>query len=209
VRVAIMGAPGAGKGTQAKLLAEQLGVEHISTGDILRQARDDGTKLGLEARDFMERGRLVPDDVMLGIIEERLRRPSLARGFVLDGFPRTVPQAEALQALGQPLSAVVLLTVPDEELVHRLSGRRVCRKCGAMFQLTLSPPRQPGRCDRCDGDLYQRDDDRETTIRHRMEVYARETAPVLEHYRRAGLLREVPGTGSREQVFARVRAGLQ
>lgn len=205
-----MGAPGAGKGTQAKLLRERAGVPHISTGDILRKARDEGTPLGLEARRFMDAGRLVPDAVVVGIVEERLRHADCAPGFILDGFPRTLPQAEALDALlarsGQTLGAALHIAVPGDELVRRLSGRRVCRACGTMFHITFNPPARAGVCDRCGAELTQREDDREATIRERMDVYGAETEPVLRHYRAAGLLREVVGVGSREEVFARVMA---
>jgi adenylate kinase len=205
----MMGAPGAGKGTQAKLLAARHGVAHVSTGDMLRQAADAGTPLGREARRYMEQGRLVPDDVMVALVEARLGEQDCASGFVLDGFPRTVRQAEALADHGQRLDAAVMLMVPEDDLVRRLSGRRVCRRCGAMYHLLFSPPATPGRCDRCGGELFQRDDDAEQTIRQRMGVYARETAPVLEYYRTAGLLREVPGTGGQEEVFRRVEASLR
>jgi adenylate kinase len=208
--VAIMGAPGAGKGTQAQRLGARAGAAHISTGDILRRARDDGTALGQEARRFMDAGRLVPDAVVVGIVQERLARADCAGGFVLDGFPRTVPQAVALDAMlardGRELQAVLHIEVPREELVQRLSGRRVCRSCGSMFHVRFDPPATAGRCDRCGDELTQREDDREDTIRHRMDVYEAETAPVLQHYRAAGLLHAVPGTGSREEVFARVVA---
>ena len=207
--MAIVGAPGAGKGTQARLLAARLGVPHISTGDILRQAAAAGTQVGREARAYMDAGRLVPDNVVMGLVEERLRAPDCARGYILDGFPRTLAQAQALDALGQRLTAAIQLDVPLEELVQRLAGRRVCRSCGTMFHVAFNPPRQPGRCDACGGELFQRDDDLEQTIRQRMAVYERETAPVLEHYRQSGLLREVPGTGSREEVFGRVAGHVQ
>jgi adenylate kinase len=203
-----MGAPGAGKGTQAKLLSGRLGIPHISTGDILREAGVAGTKLGQEARSYMDAGRLVPDDVMVGIVEQRLRAADCAPGYILDGFPRTVAQAKALEALGQGMTSVIELAVPRDELVQRLTGRRVCRSCGTMFHLVFTPPRTAGRCDQCGGALYQRDDDLETTIRNRMDVYAQQTAPVLEYYRAAGLLRDVSGTGSRDEVFSRVAASL-
>ncbi len=205
-----MGAPGAGKGTQAKRLAERAQVAHISTGDILRRARDDDTVLGQEARRYMDAGQLVPDDVVVGIVQERLAQADCAGGFILDGFPRTVPQAVALDAIlaqeRHALGTVLHIAVPREELVQRLSGRRVCRSCGAMFHVRFDPPAKAGRCDRCAGELSQREDDREDTIRHRMDVYEAETALVLQRYGAAGLLREVPGTGSREDVFARVVA---
>jgi adenylate kinase len=203
-----MGAPGAGKGTQARLLAERMGLPHISTGDMLRDAHDQGTALGQQARAYMDRGQLVPDDVVVGIVEERLRVADCAAGYILDGFPRTVPQARALDALGQGPSAVIELVVPQEELVQRMAGRRVCRACGTMSHVVFAPSVVAGRCDRCGGDLYQRDDDQEETIRRRLEVYARQTAPVLQHYRDAGLLHEVSGVGSREEVYGRVAASL-
>jgi adenylate kinase len=208
VRVAIMGAPGAGKGTQARLLAQRTGTPHVSTGDILRQAGAAGTKLGREASTYMDKGQLVPDQVVVGIVAERLQGPDCAQGFILDGFPRTVAQAKALVALGQRLTAVVELAVPREELVQRLTGRRVCRSCGTMFHVTFTPPQKPGHCDRCGGELFQREDDLEQTIRHRMDVYSAQTAPVLGYYRDAGLLREVSGTGGPDEVFGRVVASL-
>ena len=213
LRLLIMGTPGAGKGTQAKLLADRFGACHISTGDVLREAVRGGSKLGPEAKRYMDKGLLVPDAVVIGIVAERLDAADCAAGFLLDGFPRTVAQAEALDALlarrGQPLGGVLLIAVPREDALRRLAGRRVCEKCAAMFHLTFEPPSQKGRCDRCGGRLMQRADDREETIRHRMEVYLRETQPVLEHYRKAGILREIDGTGSREDVFGRVAASVE
>ena len=207
-----MGTPGAGKGTQGALLASRYGACHVSTGDMLRDAARQGTPLGLEARRYMDDGHLVPDDLVTGIVADRLASSECGKGFLLDGFPRTVPQAEALGRLleerGQPLDAVVLIAVPTDEVVRRLSGRRVCPSCGTMFHVALQPPATPGRCDRCGGALVQREDDREETIRHRLAVYTRETAPVLEHYRRAGLLHEVDGTGTREDVARHVEAAL-
>ena len=212
LRLLIMGTPGAGKGTQAKLLASRFGACHISTGDVLREAVRGGSKLGLEAKRYMEQGLLVPDDVVIGIVAERLDGADCKGGFLLDGFPRTVAQAKALDALlsrrGQPLGGVLLIALPREDALKRLAGRRVCEQCGAMFHSSFDPPAQPDRCDRCGGRLVQRADDREETVRHRMEVYARETAPVLEHYRAAGLLCEIDGTGSREDVFRRVAASV-
>ena len=208
----LMGTPGAGKGTQGALLASRYGACHISTGDVLREAVRGGSKLGLEAKRYMEQGLLVPDEVVIGIVAERLDGADCKGGFLLDGFPRTVAQAKALDALlarrGQPLGGVLLIALPREDALKRLAGRRVCEQCGAMFHSSFDPPAQADRCDRCGGRLVQRGDDREETVRHRMEVYARETAPVLEHYRAAGLLREIDGTGSREDVFQRVAASV-
>ena len=212
VRAVIMGPPGAGKGTQAKLLQERRGVPHISTGDILRDARHAGTALGREAERYMAQGLLVPDDVVIGIVADRLAAQNHSRGFLLDGFPRTVRQAEALdRILGEGngrLDAVLSLTVPEDELVRRLAGRRICRQCGAMFQLDVDPAARVGRCDRCGGELYQREDDREETVRARFEIYARDTAPVLRYYRDVGLLREISGVGNREEIFKCVVAIL-
>jgi adenylate kinase len=209
----MMGAPGAGKGTQAKLLQKRLGVPHISTGDILREAVRAGTPLGREAQQKMEHGLLVPDDVVIGIVDERLGRSDCTRGFILDGFPRTVAQAQALDALlarrGLPLTAVVEVDVPRAELVQRISGRRVCQACGTLSHVRFDPPTTTGRCDRCAGTLVQRDDDREETVGRRLDVYARETAPVLEHYRQAGLLRSVQGTGSPDEVLGRIEESLR
>lgn len=205
----MMGPPGAGKGTQAKLLGERLGVPHISTGDILREAVAAGTPLGRQARSFMDQGRLVPDDVVIGIVDERLRAPDCGSGFILDGFPRTVAQARALDALlakrGQPLDAVLHIDVPEPVLVKRLSGRRVCRGCGTMFHTALDGD---GACTRCGGELYQRADDREKTVRQRMDVYARETAPLEDYYGRAGLLHTIEGTGTREGVARRIEESV-
>ncbi len=213
LRLLIMGTPGAGKGTQAKLLAGRFGACHISTGDVLREAARGGSKLGREARRHMDQGMLVPDEVVIGIVAERLDAADCEGGFLLDGFPRTVAQAEALDGLlarrGQPLDGVRLIAVPREDALRRLAGRRTCEKCGAMFHLTFEPPAEAGRCDRCGARLMQRADDREETIRQRMEVYSLETAPVLEHYRKKGLLQEIDGTGSREDVFGRLVASVK
>ena len=212
MRLVMLGPPGAGKGTQAKRLAERLGVPHISTGDILRSAAAAGTRLGKEARRFMDDGGLVPDPVMVGLVEERLAQPDADGGFILDGFPRTVGQAEALDAIlvkgGKPLDAVLRIAVPRDELVRRLAGRRICGDCGTMFQVAIDQSPN-GRCTSCGGPLLQRDDDRVETVGRRMEVYERETAPLVGHYREKGLLREVVGAGTRDEVFQRIAGELQ
>jgi len=212
VRLVMLGPPGAGKGTQAKRLAERLGVPHISTGDILRGAAAAGTRLGKEAQRFMDDGGLVPDTVMIGLVEERLGQADAGRGFILDGFPRTVGQAQALDALlvksGRPLDAVVQIAVARDELVRRLAGRRVCGDCGTLVQVAVAQGPN-GRCESCGGPLLQRDDDRVETVGKRMEVYERETAPLVGHYRAEGLLREIHGTGSRDEVFDRITGKLQ
>ncbi len=207
MRVILLGPPGAGKGTQAQRLTQTLGIPQVSTGDILRAAAA-GTPLGREAKATMDQGALVPDGVVIGIIQERLAAPDCARGYILDGFPRTAAQAEALgetlQALGTPLTAVLSITVDPEELVRRLSGRRTCGNCGAAYHLETAPPRRAGLCDRCGGALLQREDDREETIRKRLAVYREQTAPLVAYYRGRGLLREVDGRGDIDDVFARV-----
>jgi adenylate kinase len=209
----MIGPPGAGKGTQAKLLREKFSVCHVSTGDMLREADRAGTRLGLEARKHMSGGHLVPDEVVIGLVKERLDEPDAAAGFVLDGFPRTVRQAEALDALlreeQQALTAVVVVDVPREELVRRLSGRQTCRKCGMLFHVVFNAPKVAGICDRCGGELFQREDDREDAIRRRLQIHEQEIAPVLAHYEGNGLLRHVDGVGTRDEVFARVAGSVR
>lgn len=212
MRLVIFGPPGAGKGTQAKLLSERLGVPHIATGDMLREAVKAGTRLGGLAKKYMDEGRLVPDEVVIGMVEERLRQPDCSKGFILDGFPRTIEQAEALDSelekLGLKLDAVLNLEVGDEEVVKRIALRRTCRSCGAVYHLIFNPPRREGVCDRCGGKLYQRDDDREEVVRNRLKVYRQQTKPLLEFYRRRGLLRDVNGERSIEDVFKEILAAL-
>src|SRR6185369_5590431 len=208
----MIGPPGAGKGTQARSLSDRYGVPQISTGDMLRDAQREGTALGREAQRYMDDGRLVPDDIVIGIVDERLSAEDSARGFILDGFPRTVAQAEALDAMlgrrGTPLDAAVAVDVPHAELVERLAGRLVCRTCGAMYHRTFDPPKANAMCDRDGGELYQRADDREDRITVRLDQLAKEVAPVAEYYRRAGLLRPIDGTGSRDAVLRRITASL-
>jgi adenylate kinase len=193
-------------------LSERFGVPQISTGDMLREAQRAGTTLGKEAQRFMDEGRLVPDDVVIGLVEQRLAAGDAARGFILDGFPRTVAQAQALDALlarrGTPLDAALAVDVPRADLIERLAGRLVCRRCGTMFHRSFDAPRTPGRCDRCDGELYQRDDDRVDRIALRLDQLAKEVAPVAAYYEQTGLLRNVDGTGSRDDVSRRIRASL-
>jgi len=209
----LMGPPGAGKGTQAKLLEQRFQVPHISSGDLLRAAVKRKSKMGLQAKRFMDRGELVPDDVLIGAIEDRLREDDCRKGFLLDGFPRTLPQAAALRdmlgRLGADVRYVVSIRVPKEDLVKRMSGRRVCRECGAMFHIIFDPPSNEGICNRCSGELYQRDDDQEDTILARLEVYDRQTAPLISLYREGGLLREVDGIGGQDQVLQRVLSEVQ
>ncbi len=212
MRLILLGPPGAGKGTQAKLLTDKLGVPQVSTGDILRQALADGTELGRKAKSFMEQGALVPDEVVIGIIEERLRKSDCARGYILDGFPRTLPQAEALSRVLRSLSAsldkVLSVEVPEEDLIRRLVGRRVCRDCGDMVHVDAHPPGESGVCDNCGGALYQRDDDKEETIRHRLRVYKEQTQPLVAYYERFGLLERIDGQGTVEEISQRVHRAL-
>jgi len=209
VRVAFLGPPGAGKGTQARELAREWGVPHVATGDMLREAASVGTPLGREAKAYMDTGALVPDGVIIRMIAERLRRPDALKGFLLDGFPRTIAQAEGLERLledlGQPLERVVYFEVSEPELLRRLTGRRVCRACQTAYHVVSAPSKSPGVCDRCGGELYQREDDSEATVRHRLGVYARQTAPLLDWYRGRGMLVSVPAEGPIETIRGAVR----
>ncbi len=204
----MLGPPGAGKGTQAALLAKARRIPHISTGDMLRGAVRDGTGLGRAAAEYMERGDLVPDDVVIGITRDRLQASDTRRGFLLDGFPRTVSQAESLDAIlaetDRALNMVLNLDVAEGELIRRLTGRRVCPKCGETYHLVFTPPRALGTCDRCGQDLVQREDDKESTVRQRLQVYQRQSRPLVDHYRQGGLLATVDGVGTVEQIHDRV-----
>lgn len=206
-RIVFLGPPGAGKGTQAAALSKELGVPHLSTGDLLRAAVAARSPLGLEAQGHMDAGRLVPDDLVVRILNERLAAPDAKGGFLLDGFPRNLAQAERLAAI-TPVDAVLSFELPAELLVERLSGRRVCPRCQSVYNLATRPPRVAGRCD-VDGEaLIQRPDDRPEAISTRLAVYGEATAPLLDHYRKAGLLRPVDATGDPARVAARVRAAL-
>ena len=212
MRVAFIGPPGAGKGTQARDLAREWGVPHLATGDMLREAVAAGTAVGVEAKRYMDHGALVPDDVIIRLMAERLGGRDAAKGFILDGFPRTIAQAEALarllKDLGQTLDAVVYFDVSEAELLRRLTGRRVCRACGRTYHLTSSPPKCAGVCDACGGELYQREDDREATVRNRLEVYGRQTAPLLDYYRQRNQLVTVSGEGPVDAIRGAIRAAV-
>ncbi len=213
MRLVLVGPPGAGKGTQAQFIASHFAVPKISTGDIFRTNVSDGTDLGLEARKYMDAGDLVPDEVTIGMVKERLSHDDTSEGFLLDGFPRTVQQAVVLDDMlaghNVGLDVVLELVVDDEEVVRRLSGRRTCRRCGHVWHLDFDPPATEGVCDRCDGDLFQRDDDSELTIRHRLEVYADQTSPLIGYYGDRGLLSGVDATGPVEDVTARAINALR
>ena len=210
MRIAFLGPPGAGKGTQARDLAQEWGVLHLATGDMLREAVAAGSPLGREAKRYMDQGALVPDDVIIRMMAERLSVADAGRGFILDGFPRTTAQAEALSRLlkdlGQSLDTVVYFDVSEPELLRRLTGRLVCRACGHSYHLTFNPPKRAGVCDACGGELYQRDDDGEATVRNRLEVYRRQTAPLLDYYRQRNILTTVSGEGPVATIRAAIRA---
>jgi len=212
VRLVLLGPPGAGKGTQAQSLAARWGIPQVASGDLLRAAVREGSKLGREAQGYMDRGALVPDELVLKMVAERLEKPDARSGFILDGFPRNVSQAEALAAglarTGQKLDKVVAVIVPDEELVKRISGRRTCRNCNAMYHVTFEPPKKAGVCDKCGGELYQRADDAEETVRARLKVYRESTQPLLDHYGRAGLLAKVDGVGRPDEVEKLILAAV-
>jgi adenylate kinase len=208
-----LGPPGAGKGTQARMLRELAGIPQISSGDLLRAAVHEKSALGVEAARYMDRGELVPDDLVLNLIDERLGAPDAKKGFILDGFPRSVAQAEALRAMllkrrGKGIDRVIALSVADEEIVRRVSGRRTCTQCDAMYHLVSEPPKRPGICDKCGGELYLREDDSEDTVRNRLNVYNATTRPLLEYYGALGVLAQIDGMGRPDEVDARIIAAL-
>lgn len=212
IRVVLLGPPGAGKGTQAKLLGERFEACQLSTGDLLRKAVSERTPLGKEAAAYIERGALVPDHLIVNLVAERLKEGECAKGFILDGFPRTRAQAESLdgllQTLGMQLDAVLSVRVPEQLIVERLAGRRTCRRCGTLYHAIFNPSKAGPSCDRCGGELYQRDDDREETINTRLRVYAEQTAPLVSYYRERGLLRDIDGVGRVEDIRERVMQAL-
>ena len=212
MRFVLLGPPGAGKGTQAQALVTRFGIPQISSGDLLRAVVREDSDLGREAAGYMDRGQLVPDEFVLKLIAERFKKADAQRGFILDGFPRNLSQAEALakglEHSGLTLDKVIAITLPDGEILKRITGRRTCRSCSAMYHLVFEPPAKPGICDKCGGELYQRDDDSEDTVRERIKVYHAATQPLLDYYRRLGLLAEVDGVGRPEEVEKRVMAAL-
>lgn len=213
MNIVLMGLPGAGKGTQADKIVEKYGIPHISTGDMFRAAIKEGTELGVKAKSFMDQGALVPDEVTIGIVRERLSKPDCDNGFLLDGFPRTVTQAEALDALledmGKRIEHVLDIEVDTEELVARLSGRRICKVCGTSYHLIFNPPKVEGICDKDGGELYQRADDNPETVMNRLEVNMNQTAPLLDFYGEMGVLTKIDGQQDIDQVFKDLDAVLQ
>lgn len=204
-----LGAPGAGKGTQAEIVSRRLSVPIISTGNILREAIRAGTELGLKAKSFIDAGDLVPDDIIIGIVSERLAQPDCAAGFILDGVPRTLPQAEALASLGIAIDFVIEIDVPDDEIVRRLGGRRVCSECGTPFHTEAKPPVNEGVCDVCGGSLVERTDDAPETVKNRLSVYHRMTEPLIDYYERLGKLRRIKGAGDVREITRSVLAAIE
>ncbi len=213
MNIVLMGLPGAGKGTQAEKIVEKYAIPHISTGDMFRAAIKEGTELGLKAKAFMDEGKLVPDEVTIGIVRERLSQPDCEKGFLLDGFPRTVPQAEALDSileeLGRPVEHTINIEVEKEELIARLSGRRICKTCGASYHLIFNPPAVEGKCDKDGGELYTRADDNPETVANRLEVNMNQAQPLLDFYQAKGVLTNIDGQQDINKVFADLDALLQ
>ena len=213
MHILLMGPPGAGKGTQAANLVNEFAIPHISTGDMFRAAVKEGTELGKQAKACMDAGKLVPDEVTIGIVRERLAKPDCEKGFILDGFPRTVEQADALtgilKEIGLKLTRVLNINVPAAELIERAVGRRICKKCGATYHIEFNPTKVEGICDACGGELFQRADDSEKTMKSRLSVYEAQTKPLIEYYQKAGLYTEVDGRQAIDKVFADVVKSLK
>jgi adenylate kinase len=207
VNIILLGPPGSGKGTQANMIEDKYRVKHISIGDILRENVRNGTPLGKEAKKFMEAGQLVPDQLLVGIIKDRLAKPDVKGGWVLDGYPRTIPQAEALDqilnSICQRIDVVLQINAPDKELIKRVMGRRIC-KCGSTYQIQFKQPKVPGKCDACGAELIQRADDNETTIAHRLQVYHAQTQPLIDYYGKRGTLTIIPGVGDIKEIFDKI-----
>ena len=212
MKIIMLGAPGAGKGTQAKMIAEKYQVPHISTGDIFRANIKNGTELGVEAKKYIDQGMLVPDELTVKILLDRVAEPDCVNGYVLDGFPRTIPQAEvldeALKALGDKIDYAINVDVPDENIVKRMSGRRACLACGATYHVEHIPPKAEGICDKCGQELVLRDDDKAETVMKRLEVYHKQTQPLIDFYSEQGILKNVDGTVDMKEVFAAITAIL-
>ncbi len=213
MRLVLLGPPGAGKGTQGKFLRRRYAACQVSTGEILRKAAQEQTALGQKTARYLEKGELVPDKVMVNLVAERLQDKDCSKGFILDGFPRTLAQADGLEAMMRErslgLDCVLCFRVPPGVIIQRLAGRRTCRRCGTLFHVVFNPPRRRDICDRCDGELYQREDDREATVAARLRVYETQTAPLIEYYRKKGLVKEIDGDGSVEEIRNRVLGALE
>jgi adenylate kinase len=213
VNLVLMGLPGAGKGTQAEKIVEKYGIPHISTGDMFRAAMKEGTDLGLQAKSFMDKGELVPDEVTIGIVRERLSKDDCQKGFLLDGFPRTVPQADALENLladlNRKIDFVINIDVDKSILMERLTGRRICKDCGATYHLVFNPPAKEGTCDRCGGELYQRADDNAETVQNRLDVNIKQSKPLLDFYKTKGYLRTIDGQRDIDEVFVDIEQLLR
>jgi adenylate kinase len=208
--VILFGPPGSGKGTQGKMIAEEIGIPHIATGDIMRQAISDGTELGLKVKEFVGKGLLVPDEIVIQIIEERLKKDDTKNGFILDGFPRTIPQAVALDELFQKINIqhykIIWLDVPDEEIVKRMSGRRTCKNCQSVYNIYFNPPKVNGICDVCGGELFIREDDKEEKVKRRLEVFREQTLPLIDYYqKKRKKIIKVSGVGSVDEIKERIK----
>jgi adenylate kinase len=212
MKLVFLGPPGAGKGTQSERICKDYGIVQLSTGDILRTNRKAGTELGKKAQEYMDAGNLVPDDIIIDMIKEELKKPELKNGYILDGFPRTVPQAEALDKLldsiGEKLDLTLVLDVPNDELIKRLSARRTCRQCGKTFHLIYNPPKVKDVCDACDSELYQRDDDKEAAIFNRLKVYESQTKPLIEYYEKQGITKMINGIGTIDDIYKNIKSIL-
>ena len=212
MKIVMLGAPGAGKGTQAKMIAEKYSIPHVSTGDIFRANIKNGTELGKEAKSYMDKGELVPDELTVRILLDRVAQDDCRNGYVLDGFPRTIPQAEVLDTeltkMGDKIDFAINVEVPDENIVRRMSGRRACLKCGATYHIVHIPPVKEGICDKCGSELVLRDDDKEETVKNRLSVYHEQTQPLIDFYDKKGVLKEVDGTVASKDVFAAITAIL-
>jgi len=208
LRLIFLGLPGAGKGTQAEKIAKKFNIPQISTGDILRENVRNGTELGKKAKTYMDEGKLVPDDIIINMIKERLKNPDCANGFILDGFPRTIEQAGALEDIS-PIDYAIFIDVPTDVLIERLTGRRSCKKCNAVYHIKYNPPKKPGICDACGGELYQRDDDKVETVKKRIEAYNNQTKPLVSYYKEKGILITIDGNRPIDEISKDIQEILE